>query len=292
MAFLRRMWGMALVAVTVLLAPARAEPSGDAAQIHEFEVIIAGGSTAAFAAAIAAAESGARTALIEPTDWVGGQLTSSGVPAIDEAWHTIRDDAGEPVLNVARVARDPRNITPTLLTALQAINDPGDCWVSRFCFCPDRFLVDQLTPLQERVGDRLTVFLDTVVKRVERDPATGRLASLTAIARSPRPGLAARGYDRLPSVDLPDWYSMEPSERFDKRVLEFRGPADHGAVFIDATEWGEVLALADVPYLQGVETSDGGADGDDSCGQATVYCFVQQMHAAPTDDPAPPAEVE
>nr|MCS5616776.1 FAD-dependent oxidoreductase [Pirellulales bacterium] len=34
----------------------------------DFDVVIAGGSTAAFAAAIAAAESGARTALIEPTD--------------------------------------------------------------------------------------------------------------------------------------------------------------------------------------------------------------------------------
>ena len=41
------------------------------------------------AAALSAAEAGARTALLEPTDWVGGQLTSSAVPAIDEAWHSI-----------------------------------------------------------------------------------------------------------------------------------------------------------------------------------------------------------
>ena len=54
-------------------------------ELNDYDVIIAGGSTAAFAAAIAAAESGARTALLEPTDWVGGQLTSSGVPAVPPA---------------------------------------------------------------------------------------------------------------------------------------------------------------------------------------------------------------
>ena len=119
----------------------------------EFDVVIAGGSTAAFAAALASAESGARTALIEPTDWVGGQLTSSGVPAVDEAWHTVGDPkSGEATLNVAQIARDPANMTPNFLAALQAIESPGDCWVSRFCFCPDVFLERQLLPMQRRAA--------------------------------------------------------------------------------------------------------------------------------------------
>ena len=72
-------------------------------------MIIAGGSTAAFAAAVAAAEEGAKTCLIEPTDWVGGQLTSSGVPAVDEAWHTIIDPKTKKVaINVAAIARSAR----------------------------------------------------------------------------------------------------------------------------------------------------------------------------------------
>ena len=50
------------------------------------DVIIAGGSTAALAAAIASADSGATTVLIEPTDWIGGQLTSSG----DTTVHAIK----------------------------------------------------------------------------------------------------------------------------------------------------------------------------------------------------------
>ena len=72
------------------------------AEIHaDFDVVIAGGSTAAFAAAVSAAESGVRIALLEPTDWVGGQLTSSGVPAVDEAWHQLTDDAGDVTIDVA-----------------------------------------------------------------------------------------------------------------------------------------------------------------------------------------------
>ncbi|MBL8717733.1 MAG: FAD-dependent oxidoreductase, partial [Myxococcales bacterium] len=41
------------------------------------KVVIAGGTTAALAAALAAAAEGSDTCLLEPTDWVGGQLTAS-----------------------------------------------------------------------------------------------------------------------------------------------------------------------------------------------------------------------
>lgn len=47
-----------------------------APQVIRADVIIAGGSTAALAAAFAAAEEGATTVRIEPTDWMGGQLTT------------------------------------------------------------------------------------------------------------------------------------------------------------------------------------------------------------------------
>ena len=250
----------------------------------DFDVVIAGGSTAAFAAAIAAAESGARTALIEPTDWVGGQLTSSGVPAVDEAWHSIKQpDSSAKPYSVSAVARTPANITPNFLALLQAIENPGNCWVSRFCFCPDRFVEQQLHPLQKSVGDRLVVFLDTVVKQVELSDDKRRVVALTCIARTPRPEVPDRGYDRLPSVDLPDWYSAADSDRFTKRTIRFEAKA--GTVFLDATEWGEVLALSGHPYLQGAEDADGSLEGSDRCGQATVYCFAQEIHAEPVGEP-------
>jgi hypothetical protein len=278
---------LAVFAVRVAAAPPAAPP-----ELQRFDVVVAGGTTAAFAAALASAESGARTALIEPTDWVGGQLTASGVPAVDEAWHTIRDPKSDKdLLNVALVARDPRNITPNFLAALRGIDQCGDCWVSRFCFRPDQFLVNQLLPLQKRAGPSLVVYLDAVVKSVSLDSTGSRLRSLTAVVRTPRPGVAARGYDRLPSQDLPDWYSPAPSPRFEKRVVRFEGPAPgKDAVFVDATEWGEVLALSGAGYLQGVEDADGATTGNDRCGQATVYCFVEELHAKPADDPAPAAQ--
>ena len=95
------------------------------------------------------------------------------------------------------------------------------------------------------------------------------------------------GYDRLPSQDLADWYSPKDSARFAKRVLRFGSApgAKRAPVFIEATEWGEVLALADAPYLQGVESTDGGVEGDDRTGQATVYCFVEEFLENPADEP-------
>ena len=69
---LRRQAWLVLLLIPGFAAPVPSEAGApDDVVVHaDFDVVIAGGSTAAFAAAIAAAESGARTALIEPTDWV------------------------------------------------------------------------------------------------------------------------------------------------------------------------------------------------------------------------------
>src|SRR5205823_8104043 len=51
------------------------------------EILIAGGGTGGVAAALAAARSGRRVALLEETDWLGGQMTAQGVSALDEHEH-------------------------------------------------------------------------------------------------------------------------------------------------------------------------------------------------------------
>jgi len=241
----------------------------------EFDVGVAGGSTAALATAYTAAECGARVALLEPTDWTGGQLTASGVPAVDEAWHKITAPDGSVALDVARVARDPRNMTPWLRDALAAIGNPGAGWVSRYCFEPRRLLEEHLLPRERALAPRLTVFRETVVKSID---ASGRtIRSLRAIRRTPRPGID--GYDRLPSEELADWYSPRDSARFTKETFTLAAP-----IFVDATEWGEVLALSGAPYLVGVDASPDAEQGDDRSGQATVYCFAQRLHVTPVDD--------
>ena len=111
---------------------------------------------------------------------------------------------------------------------------------------------------------------------------------------SPRPKIPWNGYDLLPSQDLPDWYRAETSSRYDKRVLRFVGCADGSrrTVFVDATEWGELLVLAGAPYLQGLVDDPGEGDGPERCGQAITYGFVQEFHDQPVDDPRQPVDVE
>ncbi len=279
----------ALIALTGTAGSVAAEET-----FRDFEVVIAGGTTAAFAAAVASAESGARTALIEPTDWVGGQLTASAVPAVDEAWHKVTDRKTKEVYNVSAVARKRENVTPNFRAMLDATGNPGGGWVSNYCFQPKDFLDRQLLPLESKLKDRLTVYREAVIKSVEVDPATGRIRSLTAIRRTPKAGVSWAGYDRPLSEDLTDWYRREPSDRFDKAVLTFAASdrPGHPTIFLDATEWGEVLVLAGAPYLQGTEAVDGGREGNDACGQATVIDIVERINADPTEEPPGPGGVE
>ncbi len=255
------------------------DPWADA-PILKADVIIAGGSTAALAAAFAAAEEGAQTILIEPTNWVGGQLTSSGVPAVDEAWHRITNVDGEILLDVAKIARDSRNTTQSLRSILDSIGNPGRGWVSRYCFEPKQLLDEFLIPWEKRLSDRLTIYRDTVLKQVHRNRDT--LLEIDVIRRMPKESCRFGGYDRLPSADLKDWYSPRPSDRFHKSL--YRIQANPNGVFMDATEWGEMLALANVEYLQGVDVAGKPVARGDRFGQATVYSFVQRMGTADVAD--------
>src|SRR5947209_5330738 len=51
------------------------------------DVLVVGGGTGGVAAALAAARRGCSVCLVEETDWLGGQLTSQGVAALDEHPH-------------------------------------------------------------------------------------------------------------------------------------------------------------------------------------------------------------
>ncbi len=68
-----------------------------------------------------------------------------------------------------------------------------------------------------------------------------------AIERTVQAGVQCGGWDAFVSAQLADWYSPANSSRFSKRTLQFEG-----AVFVEASEWGELLALSGAPYLQGM----------------------------------------
>jgi hypothetical protein len=110
--------------------------------------------------------------------------------------------------------------------------------------------------------------------------SAGQLVSLVAIQRSPVD--PATQWNTTLSTQLADWYSPVNSSRFFKQELQFSGAAGRQAVWVDASEWGELLALAGAPYLQGVEVpAETSNTTDDICGQAATYPFYVRYNTAP-----------
>jgi glycine/D-amino acid oxidase-like deaminating enzyme len=89
------------------------------------EVLIAGGGTGGVAAALAAARRGRKVALVEETDWLGGQMTSQGVSALDEHEH-IESFGGTASYCALRSA----------IRQHYGQRNPGSCWVTRLAFEP------------------------------------------------------------------------------------------------------------------------------------------------------------
>lgn len=247
------------------------------------DVIVAGGTTAALAAALTSAREGAKTCLLEPTDWPGGQMTAGGVPAIDYAWHKIGN------YDVGAVAKDPSNLPSELVGWMNATGNPGGCWVSKNCYEPKNLLSAHILPAISRESANLTVMLNTVVKRVDTESSGGRrlIRAVTAIQRRARDGVAWGGYDRRLSEDMPDWYSEQDSARYQKTVVRITSQRGDGPVVIDATELGDVLVLSGAAYLQGIEKADGSLETEsETCGQAVVFPFVMRYNDGPVADNA------
>ncbi len=259
------------------------------------DVVIAGGSTAALAAALTAAKDGASTCLLEPTDWVGGQLLS--VPAIDIAWGDATRP-GFPTLGSSVIDRDPNNLPPVFKDWMQGLRQTTTtglltCSVSGIdgCYLPvkstfsaatDKTLLSTYINPAIAAQPRLQVFYGSVVKSVATQATVGgkqKIVSLTAIRRTPKSG---SGYDDVNyplSADIADWYASADSARFNKQLITFSSSRVGGAIFIDATELGDVLAVSKSAYTIGVENIEGDLAGDESCGQAIVYPFFMKYKA-------------
>jgi hypothetical protein len=77
--------------------------------IDDCELLIVGGSTSAFGAILSASKIlNTHVCLLEPTDWVGGQLTAELLSAPDFAWHTVIDKDNF-TLNIAHIDQAPIN---------------------------------------------------------------------------------------------------------------------------------------------------------------------------------------
>ena len=252
-------------------------PPPPATTVH-CDVIVAGGSLSSVAAAVSAANTSAALAvcLLDPTDWLGGQLTAGAVPAVDFGPEN------------AVPANLPASLSAFLFGAhMPNATNLGKCWVSKKCFDPRLAVQDFFAPLTAALPN-LRVFLRTAVAHAARDAATGGLLGVTGVQRAPRAGVDE--WDTLTSAQLADWYSPAASPRFTKEVLEFTLPP-RGGVVIEATEFGDVLATSGLPFAQGIEApAEASSAYLSTCGQGTTVPFyvTYGAHAAPSPDPAPP----
>lgn len=158
--------------------------------------------------------------------------------------------------------------------------------MSTECYLPETILKNALHPLESHYNQTLFIFRSTVIKRVKTDQTNSKIISIDAIQRITKTGIDCEGYDKLLHEDLSDWYSTACSARYSKRLLTFTGK-----IFVDGSEWGELMALSKAEYVQGIaEQFDGDSSGkgDDQCGQSIVFGFAETLLASEPVTPEPP----
>jgi hypothetical protein len=183
--------------------------------------VVIGGGLGGTAAAVTAARLGVRTVLTESSDWLGGQLTSQGVPPDEHEW--IDRQAISPSYTELRERiRDHyrRNYPLSEVARSTVALNPGAGFVSRLCHEPRvaHLAVREMTSPLEASG-LLTVLTEHDPVAVRRDP-DGRIAEVALVDR--RTG--------------------------DEVVL-------HGELVADATELGDLLELGGIDHVVGSEST-------------------------------------
>lgn len=243
--------------------------------IPNADVVIVGGSLSALAAALTAANASKSLNipltiyLLEPTDWIGGQLTASNVPPDFGKENSVPENLPADFVNLLLAVAGPNWET-----------NPGWCWVSYKCFevNPVATYIDNLL---SRFSN-LKVLKNTVVKSTQLFSNSNSIRRITAIERIPRD--ISSGYKNLFSQDAKDWYSMQDSENFSKTIHVFENPK----IVIDASEYMDVLVTSGVEYSQGAEYPNELSDTVDStCGQSTVYPFYMSYGQDVVTDSTP-----
>ena len=273
--------------------PAVATPPRTPDRTVECEILVAGSGLSGAATAYEGLLAGRTVCLTEITDWVGGQISSQGTSALDE-----------------RPSQSKRLYYPRgYLELRQRIQDyygelnPGHCWVSESCFLPrdaHKILFSILQDAAKRGKGTLKWFPNTVIKELEFNPSGNLIAGAIAISHRPASGTPPLNTEPL-SQTIEDSYRYENSQRFEKTIVHFvaqsakstQEPKPIDWYVVDATETGELIALADVPYRVGIDArspfdpSSSSVTGDPYCTQGFTYTFAmeatkeQQTHTMP-----------
>ena len=211
------------------------------------EILIAGAGVGGCAAALAALQAGRRVLLTEASDWIGGQFTSQAVPPDEHGWieHFGCTASYRQFRNRIR-SYYRRNYPLTYAARAARYLNPGNGWVSPLCHEPRA---------------ALATFEELFAPWISR-------GCLTLLLNHEPVAAVCRG-DRIESVSFRDLASGH--------VV-----AISADLFLDATELGDLLPLADVEHVTGFEsrsmTGEPSAPEEHQPGnsQAFSVCFAME----------------
>jgi hypothetical protein len=281
---------LSLIATLITPHTAFAAPPRTPDKTVNCEILVVGGGLSGVATAYEGLLTGRTVCLTEITDWLGGQISAQGTSALDER-PTQRDKQF--------YSRGYLELRNRIQRKYKKFN-PGDCWVSDSCFLPGdahTIVTQMLKDAANKGKGKLQWFPNTVIKDLEISADGKIINSATAIQHQPLKG--APPLNTLPlSQTLEDAYRYENSSRFSKNIIRFiPKPAKINApqwYVVDASETGEIIALADVPYRLGIdarsylEPSSSSTTNDPYCTQGFTYTFAMESTKEPQQQAMPP----
>ncbi|MEA5575986.1 FAD-dependent oxidoreductase [Anabaena sp. UHCC 0451] len=283
---------ISITLLTTFLTPysVTATPPRNPDKTVNCEILVVGGGLSGVATAYESLLAGNTVCLTEITDWLGGQISSQGTSALDE----------RPTQRAKQFySRGYLELRNRIEHKYGKLN-PGECWVSDSCFLPRdaHNIISQMLKDAEKQGrGKLQLFPNTVIKDLQISE-DGKIID-GAIAIQHQPALNAPPLNTFTlSQTIEDAYSYQNSSRFSKNIIRFlpkQSQKNNNKWYvIDASETGEIIALADVPYRLGIdarsylEPSSSSTTNDPYCTQGFTYTFAMEATKEPQPQIMPP----
>lgn len=241
-------------------------------EVWECSVVVVGGSLGGVAAASHAMGQGAKTCLIELTPWLGGQISSAGVSAVDESLAMrAKENYSKSWIDFKQLIKQQPVEMPKWSnnSPQKKVADINSCWVGKLCFPPKAgaTAAEQLLQSSSRLAPGSRWSSSTAFKGASLDSTGTQITAIYAVRRIPR-NTKYKPKGRL-SQELNSWYSWSEDEEFKKVPVRLQAPANGRMIVIDATDTGELVGWAGIPHRLGSES------------KATTG----EIHAAPKDNP-------
>lgn len=212
-----------------------------------FDLVIAGAGLGGCGAALSALNSGLKVVLTEDSYWIGGQLTSQGVPPDEHQWietHGSSKNYRQLRINIRNYYKQHEPLTADAMT--RATLNPGDGLVSALCCEPriaEAALLEMLAPYIH--AKKLILLKEHTI--ISADITGDKVYALNAL-----------------------------NNKTGKKIT-LTAP-----YFIDATELGDLLPLTGTEYVTGAESKSQTGElhapekADPKNQQAFTICFAME----------------